>query len=84
MTTLSDVLLEGFQGLIFKFNDLSTTEADQVIMVISFGDRFVTRFAVGELPLGREPKTGEELQGSINGGKSNFGIDFRDPGVNLG
>ena len=84
MIALSDAILEGFQGLIFKFDDVSATEADQVIMMIALGDRFVTRFAVGELPLGRKPKTGEELQGSINGGIADFGVDFRDPGVNLG
>jgi len=84
MIALGDSILKGFQGLILELNDLSATEADQMIMMTVLGDGFVTGLAVGELPLGCQPKTGQELQGSINGGVANFGIDFRDPGINLG
>jgi hypothetical protein len=35
MVALGNSALKGFEGLVFKFDNLSTTEADQMIMVVS-------------------------------------------------
>ena len=78
-----DAVLEGFKGFVLKLDDLSTPEADQMIMVPLFRSRFIPSLSVGKFPLSGQPQTGQEFQGSIDGGVPNLGMGLRHLGVNL-
>ena len=79
-----NAVLKCFEGVIFKFQDLSAVEADQVIMMASLSHRFVSGLSVGKFSLNGKTKTGQELEGPIDGGIADFGIDLGHLGVNLG
>jgi hypothetical protein len=59
--TLGNSILEGLERLVFKFNNLSTIKADEVIMVSPFGGGFVPGFSISKFPLGRHAEAGEKL-----------------------
>ena len=80
---LRDCVLKGFECVVFKFNDLAAIEANQVIMVAPCRGGFVPGFAVPKFSWRREPQTGEELQGSINGRVADLRVRLDDPGINL-
>jgi len=77
-------VLEGFEGFVFKFDDFAAIEADQVIMVVPFGGGFVAGFTVSKFSWRREPQSSQELQGAVDRGITNLGIDFCHLGVDLG
>jgi hypothetical protein len=83
MMTLGNTVLKGLKGLIFKFNNLSAIETDQVVMMASFRSGFVSGLSIGKFPLIRQTETSEELQGSINRGVSDFRIHPGNLGINL-
>jgi hypothetical protein len=55
---LRDPVLEGFEGVILKFNDLPTAKANEMIVMLSVGHPFVPNFSVVKPSLGCEPKPG--------------------------
>jgi hypothetical protein len=81
--TFGDVALQGFKGLVLEFNDLSTSEADEVIMMVSPDRGLISGLPITEPSLGCQTETGEELQGPINGGHPDFRVCFRHLGMNL-
>jgi hypothetical protein len=80
---LSNPILEGFKSLVLKFNNLSALETDQVIMMAPSRSGFISGLSIGKFSLNCKARTGEELQGSINGRITNFRIDLHDLGVDL-
>lgn len=81
--TLGNTLLKPFKGLILEFDNPSTLETDQVIMMALSRSGFILSFPISKFSLGRKTETGEELKSSIDRGIANFGIDFRHLGVDL-
>ena len=84
MVTLGNAVLQAFKGLVFKFDDLSTGQADEVIVVLPGRNRLVPGLSIGKFPLGRQAQTGKELHGSIDRGVPHLRVQFDDLGVNLG
>jgi hypothetical protein len=82
--TPGDCILEGFEGLILKFNNVSAIQTDQVIVMASFQGGFIPGLSVGKFSLGRQAETGEELQGAIDRHVADFRIDFGDLRIDLG
>jgi hypothetical protein len=76
-------LLKGFNRLLFEFDDLATSEADQMVMMGSFGGGFVPGLPIGKFSLGGEAQTGEKLKGPIDGGITDLGIDPGYLGIDL-
>jgi len=81
--TLGNALLKDFNVLVLEFNNLSTPEADQVVMMILSRTRFVSCLSVRKFSLDGEARAGEELQRSINRGIANFRIDLGDLSIDL-
>jgi hypothetical protein len=81
---LSNVVLKCFNVFILKFNDLSTPETNQMIMMAPSRSGFISGLSIGKFSLDCKARTGEELQGSINGRITNFRIDLHDLGIDLG
>jgi len=82
--TLGNALLKRFEGFILELDDLSAPETDQVIVVAPSRSRFILSFSISKFTLGGQAKTSKELQGSVNRGIANFGIDLRLLGIDLG
>ncbi len=80
---MSDLALHGFHVVVLKFNDLSTLETDQVIMVGSPRSGFISGFPIDKFPLNGKAGPGEELQCPINGRIPDLGIDLYDLGIDL-
>lgn len=81
---MSDRVLEGFEAFVFELEDRATVETDQVIVVASIGRGFVPGFAIRKFPLGGQAQASQKLQGPVDGGIANSGIDFYDPSIDLG
>ena len=81
---VGDGVLKGFEGFVFKFDDLAAIEADQVIMVVPFEGGFVAGFTVSKFSWRRQPQSSQEFQGPVDRGITNLGIDFCHLGVDLG
>jgi hypothetical protein len=64
--TVGDIFLKRFQGLVFKFNNLTASEADEVIVMAPSRDRFVPGLSVSEFAFLRQTEAGEKLQGPVN------------------
>jgi hypothetical protein len=82
--TIGNTALEGFNRFIFEFHNLPTPETDQVIVMSSASDRFISRLTVSKFSFLRQPQAGEEFQGPVNRGISDFGVGLDNLGVNLG
>jgi len=81
--TVCNPVLERFEGAIFEFNDLSTSKADEMIVVFSLGDPLIPGFSVVKPAFRCQPEPGQELQGSVDGCVANLWIRFDDLGIDL-
>jgi hypothetical protein len=84
MVTLGNAILKRFQGFILEFDNLSTSEADQVVMMAPSGSGFILSLSRGKLSLISQAEAGEKLQSSVDRRIANFGIDLSDLGIDLG
>jgi len=80
---LGDISLKCFQGLVFKFNNLTAPEADEVIVMAPSRDRFVPGLSVSKFAFLGQTEAGEKLQGSINRRITNPRIGLRYQGIDL-
>jgi hypothetical protein len=64
--TSSDFTLTCFDGIIAKFNDLATIQADQVIVVLLLG-QFEYRFTAFEIMTGNNARVIKLVQHAIDG-----------------
>jgi hypothetical protein len=84
LVALSDPILKSFKGLILELNYFPASEADQMI-VMGFPRRgFIPGLSISKSSLGGQSETGEEFQGSIDCGITNFRIHVDDSSVDLG
>jgi len=81
--TLGNPLLKGFKSRILELNDLSATEADEVVMVGSIGSRFVSRFPILKFSSSGQTKPGQKLEGAVHGNIADFRVGFSNLGINL-
>lgn len=81
--TLGNAVLKVFKSLILKFDDLSTRETDEVIVMIPGQNRFILGRAIGKFPFSSQAQTGEELQGPIDRSVTNLRIQFGHLGIDL-
>jgi hypothetical protein len=81
---LGNAILKRFKGFILEFDNLSTSKADQVVMMAPSGSGFILSLSPGKFSLISQAEAGEELQGSIDRRIANFGIDLSDLGIDLG
>lgn len=84
MVTLGNAILKRFQGFIFEFDNVSTSEADQVVMMAPSGSGFVLSLPPGKFSLISQAEAGEKLQGPKDRRIANFGIGLSDLGIDLG
>jgi len=80
---LGNAILKCLKGVILEFNNLSTLEADQVIMVVLSLSGFVLCLPIRKFPLSGQAKTGEKLQGSVDSRVANLGMSLRHLGIDL-
>ena len=73
---LSDSLFHGFNLGREELDRLSAFGADQVVMAAPVELRFVAADAVVKLHCGCDTTLRKELQGAIDGGESDFGIQL--------
>jgi hypothetical protein len=59
-------ILQGLEGLVLEFEDLSTINADQVIVMASFSNGLKSRLPVRKLSLGCQSQAGQELHGPVD------------------
>jgi len=78
------LILKGFEGIVFEFDNLSAIETDQVIMVTALCGGFVPGLPIGKFPLDSQTQTGEKFEGAIDGRIANFRVCLNHLGVNLG
>ncbi len=83
MVTLGNALLKCFEGIVLKFDNLATFEANQMIMVVLPLDGLVLSFSIRKSPLGGQAKLGEKLERSIDGRVTNLRIDLGHLGIDL-
>ena len=69
--TSSDFTLKCFDGIIAKFNDLATIQADQVIVVLLLG-QFEYRFTAFEIMTGNNARVIKLVQHAIDGCQPNL------------
>ena len=69
--TRGDFTLARFDGIIAKFNDLATVEADQVIVVLLLG-QFEYRFTAFEIMTGDNARVIKLVQHAIDGSQPNL------------
>ena len=81
--TLGNPLLKGFERRVLEFNNLSAVEADQVIVVASFGGGLISCLAILEFPPGGETQLGQKLEGAVNGNVADLRVGFNDLGIDL-
>ena len=81
--TVSNRFLQRFQGLAFKFNNLTAPKADEVIVMAFARDRFVPCLPVSKSAFLGQAKAGEKLQGSIDRRITNSRIGLRHQGIDL-
>jgi len=84
MVAQGDAVLKGLESPILKFEDLSASEADQMIVMVAFGCGFVPSLSVRKFSLGGKTEAGQKLQGPVDGGISDPGIGLGYLGINLG
>lgn len=84
MVVFGNFILEGFEGIVFKFDDLPAIETDQVVMVATLCGGFVSGLPIGKLSFGCQTQTGEKLEGAIDRCVTDFWIHFNHLGINLG
>jgi hypothetical protein len=82
--TLGDSILEGLKSLILEFNNLPAVQADQMVMMPSFRNRFISGLPVPKFSLGGQAETGEKFQGAVYSNIANFRIDFGNLSIDLG
>ncbi len=75
--------LQGFNLVIFKFNDLTAFRTDQMIMMIRIAGGFITGKSVSETPKGSESGFSKEFHCTVGGGKTNTGSSFLDLTIDL-
>jgi len=71
-----DRLLQSFNLRIFELNDGATDGADQVVMVLFSGARFIAGLAVAEMTGFSNTAIGKELQGAVHCGIANARVLF--------
>ena len=76
-------MLKGFKPIVFKFEDLSTAQADEMVMVGSLGSGFVSGLTIGKFSLGGETQAGEKLEGPIDRGITDLRIRLGHLGIDL-
>ena len=81
--TPGDSVLKGFECLILEFNNLSTIQADQVIVMGPLRSGLISGLSVSEFSLGGQAEASEELQGAIDGDVADFRVCFGDLRINL-
>lgn len=59
--TLGNAILKRFKGFILEFDNLSTSEADQVVMMAPSGSGFILSLSPGKFSLISQAEAGEEL-----------------------
>lgn len=72
--TGSDSILHGLDHFTVKLDQVSTLDANQVIMVAVFVVAFVPRPAVVKIHLGSEPAFGKQFECSIDGREPNRSV----------
>jgi hypothetical protein len=80
---VGDTSLKRFQGLVFKFNNLTASEADEVIVMAPSRDRFVPGLSVSKFAFLGQTEAGEKLQSSINRRIADPRIGLRYQGIKL-
>lgn len=80
---LGNAILKCFEGIILEFNNLSTLEADQMIMVLLSLGGFILSLSIRKFSLGGQAETGEKLQGPVDGGVAYLRMDLRHLGIDL-
>ena len=81
--SLGNAALKRFKVFILEFDNLSTLQTDQMIVVAPSRSRFIPGLPVCKFSLGCQAETDEELQGSVDGRITNFGVDFGHLGIDL-
>jgi hypothetical protein len=76
-------VLKGFKPIVFKFENLSTTQADEMVMVGSLGSGFISGLTIGKFSLGGKTQAGEKLKGPIDRGITDLRIRFGHLGIDL-
>lgn len=82
--TLGNVVLKRFESFVLEFDNLSTPETDQMVMMAPSGSGFILSLSRCKLSLISQAEAGEKLQGPIDRRIANFGIDLSDLGIDLG
>lgn len=78
-----DPVLKGFESIVFKFDDLPTAQADEMVMVGSLVGGFVPGLSIGKFSLGGQTQAGEKLKGPIDRGVTDLRIHPGHPGMDL-
>lgn len=68
-----DFLLKSFDIAVFKFHDLAAACADEMVVMALMGHVVILGLC-SEVPSLRQPCFAEQIEGSVNGGKSKMGI----------
>ncbi len=76
-------MLKGFEDLVFKFDNLPTAQADQMVMVGALGSGFVSGLSVGKLSLGGETQAGEKLEGPVDRCIADLRVHLDHLGIDL-
>src|SRR5579875_61031 len=77
-----DHLLNLFQALVCEFDDAAAVFADEMVMM-ALVDDFIAPLAVIKMALGYQFAFLEQLQGAVDGGVAEMGIDLLDLGIKL-
>jgi hypothetical protein len=80
---LSHQPLQGFDSRIFKFQDPTAVQTDQMIMMFSMRNCFEVTCLPIKFSFSSQPATGKQLERSIDGGQSDSGVFFPDGGQQL-
>ena len=79
----SDLYLEIFDRLEFEFLDFTAGQTYQMVVMVLVHTGFEGGTAIAEMPLGRYPDAGQEVDGAIDGGGADGGIEQPDPAMKL-
>jgi len=80
---LGNPSLKSFQCSIFKFDNLSAIQTNEMIMMGSFRGGFISGLPIRKFSLGGQAETGEEPQGPVNGRVADRGVRFGHLSINL-
>ena len=75
------LLLQILDRLQLEFLDLPARQAHQMVVVVLMDAGFEGGAAVAEMPLGRHPDIGEEVDGAVDGGGADGGIEQPHPSM---